>query len=302
MRRRGVRQPAPLAADGGVVLNFESRGSTGPAVMFETSRRQRRRGRVYGAPCPTRSPPASRSRSTGSCPTTPTSPRSVQSGRFTGLNTAYIDGSAVYHSPRGHTVLLWTRPACSSTATTRSPWPARSAAPTSPRCPGRPASDATYFPVLRPAGALPGRGWSGRWPGSPCSPWPPWRSWPAGAGLVTWPRVAAGFGLAFVPLLLAPVLAQLLWTLLVAIRPGYGDMIDPWRPGWFRPGRGRARRDRPAGLVRAAAPALRRLGADRWAPWSCWRSSGWCWPPPRPAGPTWPRCRRWPGPSPGWSR
>src|SRR5262249_39232671 len=28
----------PLAASGGVVLNFESRGSSGPAIMFETSR------------------------------------------------------------------------------------------------------------------------------------------------------------------------------------------------------------------------------------------------------------------------
>ena len=32
------------------------------------------------------------------------------------------------------------------------------------------------------------------------------------------------------------MLAQLLWLLLVAIRPGYAEMIDPWRPGWFRLG------------------------------------------------------------------
>ena len=38
MRRRGVRRQHPLAADGGVVLNFEARGTTGPAIMFETSR------------------------------------------------------------------------------------------------------------------------------------------------------------------------------------------------------------------------------------------------------------------------
>ena len=36
------------------------------------------------------------------------------------------------------------------------------------------------------------------------------------------------------PLILAPVAAQLLWALLVALRPGYANMIDPWWPGWFR--------------------------------------------------------------------
>jgi hypothetical protein len=32
------------------------------------------------------------------------------------------------------------------------------------------------------------------------------------------------------------VLAQLLWTFLIVLRPGYAEMIDPWRPGWFRVG------------------------------------------------------------------
>jgi hypothetical protein len=49
-------------------------------------------------------------------------------------------------------------------------------------------------------------------------------------------RQAGGFGVAFIPLLLAPVLAQLLWPLLVAIRPGYANLIDPWQPGWYRAG------------------------------------------------------------------
>src|SRR6185369_10262159 len=47
-------------------------------------------------------------------------------------------------------------------------------------------------------------------------------------------RTAAAFGLALIPLLLSAVVAQLFWLLLVAIRPGYREMIDPWRPGWFR--------------------------------------------------------------------
>jgi hypothetical protein len=98
----------------------------------------------------------------------------------------------------------------------------------------RPAEyDATYFPVP---------GLLVRYPG--------WLVWPfavlallAVVGLAWrvrsrriagWPRLAAGFGLSLVPLLLVPVGAQLLWTLLVAIRPGYAEMLDPWRPTWYR--------------------------------------------------------------------
>ena len=42
----------PLAADGGVVLNFESRGSSGPAIMFETSRGNANVVGVYGDAVP----------------------------------------------------------------------------------------------------------------------------------------------------------------------------------------------------------------------------------------------------------
>src|SRR5262249_10194514 len=95
--------------------------------------------------------------------------------------------------------------------------------------------DATYFPVL---------GYLLRYPG--------YLVWPLAAlaviavlglvvvarrrELVTWPRFAGGFGLAPIPLLAAPVMAQVLWLVLVAIRPGYSEMIDPWRPGWYRAG------------------------------------------------------------------
>src|SRR5262249_54587776 len=53
-------------------------------------------------------------------------------------------------------------------------------------------------------------------------------------GVASLPRSAAGLGLGLVPLLVAPVLAQALWLLLVAIRPGYANLIDPWRPEWYR--------------------------------------------------------------------
>src|SRR5262249_49466414 len=93
--------------------------------------------------------------------------------------------------------------------------------------------DLTYFPVL---------GGLVRYPG--------WLVWPiavlavfAVLGLAvvarrrrvtTTGRLAAGFGLGLIPLVGAPLLAQALWLLLVAIRPGYANLIDPWRPGWYR--------------------------------------------------------------------
>src|SRR5699024_965559 len=93
--------------------------------------------------------------------------------------------------------------------------------------------DATYFPVLGSLVSYPG-----------------WWVWPlavlallAVAGLactvhlrrhVAWGRLAAGFGMMLVPLVGAAVAAQLFWMLLVAIRPAYGQMIDPWRPDWYR--------------------------------------------------------------------
>jgi hypothetical protein len=93
--------------------------------------------------------------------------------------------------------------------------------------------DATYFPV--PGGLV-------NYPG--------WLTWPlalaalaaTGAlawlarrrGRTTWPRVLGGFGLGLVPVLLAPLLAQALWAILAAARPGYTEMVDPYRPLWFR--------------------------------------------------------------------
>src|SRR6478609_7420947 len=42
----------PLATDGGVAMNFESRGTTGPAIMFETSRGNAQIVDVYGGAVP----------------------------------------------------------------------------------------------------------------------------------------------------------------------------------------------------------------------------------------------------------
>jgi hypothetical protein len=244
-----------LAAEGGVVLNFEARGASGPVI---TSTGNADVVDVYGdsVPYPVgtrfavdvyRILPKDRDFSPFS-----------DAGPFTGLNSAYTDGSAVYHSPQD-TPSAMDRGALqhrgsNALALARAFGAADIAALATPA-----SADSAYFPVL---------GQLVRYPG--------WLIWPIATiallatialvfvarrrGLTSWARAAGGFALAPIPLLAGPVLAQLLWTLLVALRPGYAEMIDPRQPGWFR-----------AGVVALAALALltwygllrRRLG-----PWS----------------------------------
>jgi hypothetical protein len=222
----------PLATDGGVVLNHESRGTGGPPVMFETSTNNAGVVGVFARSAPH---PVGTSVAVEVYRLLPNdtdfSPFLDRVG-FTGLNTAYIDGSAAYHTPEdtpdrmelgslqahGDNALALARAFGAADLTDL-------AKPS--------ANDATYFPVL---------GWLLRYPG--------WLVWPiAGLAVVavltlawacrrrgdaSWPLLAMAFGAGLVPLVLAPVAAQLLWLALVAVRPGYSGMIDPWRPGWFR--------------------------------------------------------------------
>ncbi|WP_197709207.1 hypothetical protein, partial [Klebsiella pneumoniae] len=53
-------------------------------------------------------------------------------------------------------------------------------------------------------------------------------------GLTSLPRTMVGTLLAVVPLAGGPLAVQGLWALLVALRPGYVSMLDPWRPGPYR--------------------------------------------------------------------
>ena len=222
----------PLAARGGVVLNVEARGSHGPAVMFETSAGNRDVVDVYGSAAPY---PVATSFAVEVYRLLPNDTDFTpfrESGRFTGLNSAYIDGSAVYHSPQD-TPQVMDRSSLqqhgeNALALARAYGGTDIAALATPG-----GGDSTYFPVL---------GTLVRYPG--------WITWPLAAlallsvaaltalarsrGVTSWPRAAAGVGLALIPLVLAPLSAQLLWTLLVALRPDYANMTDPWNPGWFR--------------------------------------------------------------------
>ncbi|SFP36969.1 Peptidase family M28 [Geodermatophilus dictyosporus] len=220
----------PLAPQGGVVLNLEARGTTGPPITFETSRGNTGLAARYAAAAPH---PVASSFAVEVYRTLPNDTDfSVLLARgFTGLNTAFIDGNAAYHTPQdtpsrldrgtlqalGENTLALTRELGDADLTDLA----------------RPGDvDATYFPL--PSGLA-------RYPG--------WLVWPlAGAAVLgvaalavvdrrrgsSLPRTLLGTAAAVVPLVLGPLGVVGLWQLLVLVRPGYASMLDPWRPGWFR--------------------------------------------------------------------
>ncbi|MCL7459099.1 M28 family peptidase [Micromonospora echinofusca] len=219
----------PLAADGGVVLNLEARGSTGPVIMFETSRDNAALVDAFGRAAPH---PVGTSFAVEIYRALPndTDFTAFLDEDFVGLNSAYIDGGAIYHTP------LDTPAAMDRASLQHHGDNALGLA----REFGRvdltaldAGHDATYFPV--PGGLV-------RYPGWLVLPlallalaavtalgWLALRR-----GRTTRGRLAAGFGLALLPLVLAPLGAQLLWAAITALRPGYAELLDPYRPTWYR--------------------------------------------------------------------
>jgi hypothetical protein len=219
----------PLARAGGVVLNLEARGSSGPAITFETSQDDAELIDVYA-----RAPrPVGTSFAVEVYRLLPndTDFTAFREAGFRGLNTAYIDGSAIYHAPtdvpsamdqdslqhHGDNTLALTRAFGDHDLGTLE---AR--------------SDATYFPV--PGGL---------------AHYPGWLVWPIALaalaavlvlgglarrrGVVSRGRLAAGFLAGVVPLVVAPALAQAFWLLMRQMRPPYAELaIDPYRPMGYR--------------------------------------------------------------------
>jgi hypothetical protein len=222
----------PLASNGGVVLNFEARGTSGPPIMFETSRGNADLASAFATAAPHPVASSFAVEVYRALPNDTDFSVLLGDGDFTGLNTAFIDGAAAYHTPQdtpdrldraslqamGDNALAVTRELAGRDLGALSR-------------PG--AADASYFPVV---------GELVRYPGS-------W-VWPLAAaalaavlllavvtgrrGESSLGRTAGGAALALLPLVLAPLAVQGLWSLLVAVRPDYSSMLDPWRPGWFR--------------------------------------------------------------------
>ena len=222
----------PLAAEGGVVLNLEARGTTGPPIMFETSLGNGVLAARFADAAPHPVASSFAVEVYRALPNDTDFSVLLDDGDFTGMNTAYIDGAAGYHTPQdtparldratlqalGDNTLALTRELGDADLTELA---------------ATDGGDATYFPVL---------GGLARYPGALV--WPLAVVALAAVGALAWVarrrgaaplrRTAAGGLLALLPLALAPLAVQGLWALLVLVRPGYGSMLDPWRPGWYR--------------------------------------------------------------------
>ncbi|WP_166846603.1 M28 family peptidase [Isoptericola sp. BMS4] len=229
----------PRAADGGVVVNVEARGSSGPAIMFETSDGNAALVDAYArVPYPVGSSLAVEVYRILPNDTDFSPFLDDPDGRFTGLNSAYIDGSATYHAPQDTpermSLASLQHHGSNALALVRELGNADAAALARPA-----ADDATYFPL--PGGVL------ARYPGS--------LVWPLAAGAVvavaklavvlarrrevlgertTAGRLTLGFASGLIPLAGAALGSTGLWQLMVAVRPGYDEMLDPWRPWGFR--------------------------------------------------------------------
>ncbi len=221
-----------LAEDGGVVLNLEARGTTGPPIMFETSLGNGDLAARFADAAPHPVASSFAVEVYRALPNDTDFSVLLADGDFTGMNTAYIDGAAGYHTPQDTPERLdrATLQALgdNTLALTRELGGADLAA-----LAGTDGGDATYFPVL---------GGLARYPGALV--WPVAVAAALAVGALAWVArrrggtplrwTAAGALLAVVPLVLAPLAVQGLWALLVALRPDYGSMLDPWRPGWYR--------------------------------------------------------------------
>lgn len=222
-------QSHPLAAGGGVVLNLEARGSTGPVIMFETSRDNAKLVDVFGRAAPH---PVGTSFAVEIYRALPndTDFTAFADRKFVGLNSAYIDGGAVYHSPLDTPAAMDRRSL--QMHGDNALGLAREFGRTDLKA-LRADHDATYFPV--PGGLV-------RYPGGLTLPLAllavvavgllGWRL--RRLGRATAGRLAAGTGLALLPVVAAPLAAWLLWAAITTIRPGYAELLDPYRPVWYR--------------------------------------------------------------------
>lgn len=206
----------PLGRDGGVVLNWEARGVSGPSLMFETSRDNAALAELFTDNAPTPRGDSSMVEVYRLLPNNTDFTVFAANG-FEGLNFAYIEGAARYHT-EGDSIEHLDR---GSLAHHGESMLALTRALGGADLPGLSTDhDDTYFRILGltvsyPNGAV--------WPLAVLAlllvaglTWLARRR-----HLTTVPKVLLGAASALVPLLVAFGLGQLLWTVLVWLRPSY---------------------------------------------------------------------------------
>jgi hypothetical protein len=215
--------------EGGVVLNWEATGNSGPSVMFETSEGNAALVEEFAASAP--HPVGEAAMVEGYELSSQNTDFTVFKGAgFDGLNFAFIEGGAYYHNPRdtvanfdpasmqhhGANMLALARAFGERDLATLDS-----------------DTDATYFTLF---GVVIG--------------YPAWLMWPLAGfavvvlaalsfvarrrALVTVPRLVGGTAAALIPLVLAPVAAIGLWEVLLLLRPSYAGMRDPYQPELYR--------------------------------------------------------------------
>src|SRR5918995_2452833 len=219
----------PYGAEGGVVLNWEATGNSGPSVLFETSAANAALIEEFAksAPYPVGEAAMAELYEESSQNTDFTV---FKEEGFTGLNFAFIEGGAYYHNPRDTTENFdpasMQHHGANMLALARA-FGERDLATLDSD------TNATYFTLF---GAVIG--------------YPAWLMWPLSSfavvalaalslvahrrKLVTVPRLVAGIGAGLVPLVLAPLAAIGLWEGLLILPPSYAGMRDPYQPELYR--------------------------------------------------------------------
>ena len=172
----------PLAASGGVVLNFEARGTTGPPIMFETSRGNADLAGVFAEAAPHPVATSFAVEVYRALPNDTDFSVLLADGGFTGLNTAYIDGAAAYHTPQDRPERHGPGEPAGDGRQRAGPGPGARRPRPRRRWPQPSAERRHLLPGARPAGPLPGQPRLAAGRARRCSPSPSWRSSCAGAG------------------------------------------------------------------------------------------------------------------------
>ena len=221
----------PYAGDGGVMLNLEGPGNSGPAALYNTSAGNAGLIREFArsAPHPVGESAVSEVYRLGPFNSDFTV---LRESRFIGLEFGPIGGRAYYHHPRDTVDNL--NPASLQHQGANALAMARALGDR--ELDGlRTTGDASFFTVF------------GR-----VVHYPSTLVWPLALlglaavialgvvtrarGLTSAPRLLAATVLAAVPLVVAPLASVGLWGLLVRVRPAYGDLMsfEPYRPGFYR--------------------------------------------------------------------